>query len=83
MIAINQPDKASIRTGTIPVIGEPGNKYSKFLPVSDWKAVTLLIMAIIVTVVTVMIPFHVTLRNGTSIIAKKITTTKAVTITIR
>jgi hypothetical protein len=83
MITINQPDNASIRTGIIPVTNDPPNKYSKFLPDSDWKAIMLLSTAIMVTVLTVIIPFHFTLKNGISVIAKKITTINAIIISIR
>jgi hypothetical protein len=83
MIKINQPDNASILTGILPVTNEPLNKYSESTPASARKAMKLLRVAIMVTVATVIIPFHCTLTNGITTIAERIIIMNAVIIAIR
>ena len=71
-----------MRTGIIPVTNEPLNKYSTLSPASAWKARMLLRIAVTITTVTVINPFHGTCTNGISTIAERIMTMNAIIIAI-
>ncbi len=69
MVRINQADKASILTSTVPKIMVPENRVSYLFPDSALNAIKLLIRATAITVETVIMPFHFGLTARTAIIA--------------